>query len=173
MQHLKYATLLTLMISLAAASPHVAQSAKNHARTDTARQAGVQVSGVITDGSTGAPLPGIGVEAPGFSAAITNDKGRFRIKAPAGSSTLIVSGEGFQRKEVALKGRRRVQVRLYELPFPSFYSEASLPLGSGSVSMSPYEVSTLSLSDKWGQKAGESADDYLQGRVAGLNVIRR
>jgi TonB-linked SusC/RagA family outer membrane protein len=173
MQHLKYATLLTLMISLAAAFPAVAQSAKSHARTDTARQDGVQVSGVVTDGSTGAPLSGVNVEVPGFSAAITNDKGRFRIRVPSRSSTVIVSGEGFQRKEVALKGSRHVQVRLYQMPFPSFYSEATLPLGSGSVSMSPYDVSTLSLSDKWGQKAGESADDYLQGRVAGLNVIRR
>src|SRR6188472_3579031 len=64
----------------------------------------VIVTGVIKDAGTGKPLPAINVSVPDFSAALTDDNGKFSIKVPNYNSTLFINAEGFQSKEVPLRG---------------------------------------------------------------------
>jgi hypothetical protein len=74
---------------------------------------GLQATGTITDAITGKPLSGISISVFEFSAAITDDKGNFKVRVPSYSAVLIVSGPGFETKELPLKGRKSVASSLY------------------------------------------------------------
>lgn len=186
MPHFKYRTVLKLVSvilwgSLLFPARLYAQESANRQlaptdttrHNDTARQKGISVSGRILDGSTKTGLSGINISVPGYSAAITNDKGRFHIQVPSLNFSLTVSAEGYQGKEVALQGRRSISVLLYAEPFQSVYDQATLPFGDVPASKSPYALTTLDMHDKWRKPIGASADDYLQGQVAGLASVRR
>jgi len=130
------------------------------------------IRGAIKEAATGLPLPGINISVPGYSAAITNEKGSFRIKVPSPDAVLTVSGQGYQVKEIVLKGQRNITAMLHEASFNSVYDNAILPFGSQSKNRIIYSVSAVNAEDKW-QRVAVSPDAYLQGDVAGLNVIRR
>jgi len=133
---------------------------------------GVKVTGTITDADNGLPLPGISVAMPGFSAALTDDNGIFSLTVPDYMTTLLVSGIGHQTKEVALKGRNSVNVSLYDESFTSVYDLANLPKSQIPLSQTVHSVVSLNMADKW-QQPTQTPDNYMQGRIAGLNVIRR
>ena len=78
---------------------------------------GVRVTGIIKEAATGKPLPAINVSVPDFSAALTDDNGKFSIQVPAYDATIFISAEGFQSKEIALKGRNNFVASLYEENF--------------------------------------------------------
>ena len=85
------------------------------------------VEGTVFDAATGRPLPGINVGISGFSADLTDVDGRFTLVAPTASSVVIITGEGYQRKEVPLKGRTELIISLYSGLFNSHYGFATLP----------------------------------------------
>jgi TonB-linked SusC/RagA family outer membrane protein len=130
------------------------------------------VTGTIREAATGKGLPGINISVPGYAAAITNEKGFFRIKVPAYDAVLTVSGPGYQVKQIALKGRHTVQAGLYEASFSSVYEDAVLPFGKQSANTIIYPVQAINTDDKW-QRIAESPEATLQGVVPGLRVIRR
>ncbi|WP_222707234.1 SusC/RagA family TonB-linked outer membrane protein [Pontibacter qinzhouensis] len=135
---------------------------------------GVEVTGTVTAAATGRPISGISVSVPEYSAAFTDDNGNFKINMPSSNSTLMVEGEGYNRKEVAVKGRGAVTVSLHEGIFNSLYDVAVLP-NSVSRPISQVTAAVVSLTpeqEKWSTSA-ETPENLLQGRVAGLNVVRR
>ncbi|WP_207422191.1 SusC/RagA family TonB-linked outer membrane protein [Desertivirga brevis] len=133
----------------------------------------IKASGVITDAATGKPLDGISISVPGYSASITNEKGEFTISVPDYNTVLVVNAQGFQTKEIALKGRRSVKASLYEAEFNSVYEEVKLPYGSKSYSQTAGAISTITVKDSWQRSSSETPDTYIQGRITGLNAIRR
>ncbi|MFA1771539.1 SusC/RagA family TonB-linked outer membrane protein [Rufibacter glacialis] len=135
---------------------------------------GVVVTGTVTAAATKLPLAGISVSVPGYSAALTDDKGTFSLSVPSSASTLTLEGEGFQRKEVAIKGRSQLMVSLHEGNFTSIYDIAVLPNNIDKpINQVTGAVVSLNPSlQKWSTSA-ESPENYLQGKVAGLNVVRR
>ncbi len=137
---------------------------------------GITVTGTVVDAVSGIPLPGINVSVPGFAADLTDMGGNFTIRVPSASSTIQVGGQGsgYQNKDVALKGRSSVEVVLFSEPFNSFYDVIMLPndeqrqqnkVISAAETVIPGE-------EKWKVPSG-SPENYLQGRVPGLNVVRR
>lgn len=130
------------------------------------------VTGMVQLASTHEPLPGISISIPGYSAAISDDKGKFRIPVPDFGAVIYLSADGFQDKQVALRGRNTVMVEMYDVAFPSFYGQSTLPFGTVSKNFIPYSVQSLNADNKWQQGATETPDTYLQGRIAGLNVQR-
>src|ERR1035437_9390992 len=136
------------------------------------KNAGFKVTGTVKAASTGKGLPGINISVPGYSAAITNDKGSFTITVPEMSTTLLISGPGYQSKELPLKGRTSVEVSLYEDAFQSVYDEAKMPYGSEPMNQIAHSVTSFNTDGNW-QRTSETPDTYLQGKVAGLNAIRR
>ncbi|KAI9459593.1 TonB-dependent receptor [Russula earlei] len=133
---------------------------------------GMRAVGIVRDAATGKPLAAVNISVPDFSAALTDDNGRFSIKVPNYNATLFVSGEGFQAKEVALKGNKRVEARLYEDAFNSVYDAAYLPLGPKPANQTPFAVTSMSMGNSWNRNT-ESVDGYLEGQVAGLNATMR
>lgn len=135
-------------------------------------EAEISISGVIREASTRKPLPGINISIEGFSAAISDDSGLFKISAPRDNAVILVSGPGYQSKEVALKKRRNLNIELYEDSYTSLYDVALVSNGVKRKSQIPNSISSINTHGNW-DKHTETPDAYLQGRVAGLEVIRR
>ncbi|MCJ8165932.1 SusC/RagA family TonB-linked outer membrane protein [Pontibacter sp. E15-1] len=135
---------------------------------------GTVITGSVLDAASGLPVPGISVSVPGYSAALTDDDGNFKLNIPNPSAAITITGEGFQRKQVAMKGQQSVTVRVYENTFGSLYEVANL---SGGVAQPLNHTTSAVTSLNPGQEkyamSATTPENFLQGRVAGLNVIRR
>jgi len=141
-------------------------------KANTPTGKGLMASGTIKDAATGKPLAAINVSVPDFSAALTDDNGRFSIRVPDYHTTLFVSAEGFQSKEIALKGRRNVSAGLYEETFSSVYDNVNLPIGTRSRNQTVNAVSSVNTEGNW-NRSSETPETYLQGKVSGLQPILR
>lgn len=170
---------LALFVSLALLSMHVQAQEKTRSEKENEQtkveielKKGVQVKGKITDAVTGGGLAGIRITYKNISAAISDSSGNFSIKVPGLHVSVIANGDGFQAKEIALKGRSFVTAALYEKDYASFYEDITMPNGINMQShQSAASVSVLTNS-AW-DRIAESPDAYLQGKVAGLQSIRR
>ncbi|MBC8053915.1 MAG: SusC/RagA family TonB-linked outer membrane protein [Sphingobacteriaceae bacterium] len=140
--------------------------------TQSVNSSALKVTGTIKDASTGKPLDGISISVPGFSASITNADGTFTVSVPDYQTYLVISGNGFNTKEIALKGRSSVSAVLYEDTFTSQYDAVVLPNITKLANSTVGAVKSLNVSDNW-QRISESPDTYLQGRIPGVNAIRR
>ncbi|WP_187262709.1 SusC/RagA family TonB-linked outer membrane protein [Pontibacter beigongshangensis] len=136
------------------------------------QQEGQTISGVVRHANTGAPLPGISISVPGFSSAFTDDNGAFTIKVPSDKATLTISGDGIQQKQVPVKGRSNLLVAVSEASANSIYNQAYLPNNQQSLNTTTNSVVTVGMPNKWG-RSFETPDSYLQGQIAGVNVVRR
>jgi TonB-linked SusC/RagA family outer membrane protein len=133
---------------------------------------GLTVTGFIKDAATGKPLAAVSVSVPDFSGALTDDNGRFTIKVPDFQTTLIATGEGFQSKEIPLKGQRTVTASLYEESFNSIYDNAYLPTGPKPQNQVVNAIGSVNTEGNW-NRSSETPESYLQGKVAGLQPIMR
>lgn len=138
----------------------------------TTQVTGTVITGTIKDASTGNPLNGINVTVTGYSATLTDEKGWYSVNVPDMNATIIVSGPGFQKKEVALKGRTTIDVNLYEDAVKSVYDEARMPYGRTPLNRLTHAVTSINTGGNW-ERTNETPDTYLQGRVSGLDVVRR
>jgi TonB-linked SusC/RagA family outer membrane protein len=132
----------------------------------------IEIKGTVTDAANRQPLPAIRVTYQEYSAAITDSAGNFTLKVPNDKVTISLQGEGYQVKEIALKGRRIVSTALYEETKTSFYDAVNLPLGNQAQSQVPFAATSVQTSGNWGRTV-ETPDAFLQGKIAGLNAVRR
>ena len=130
------------------------------------------VSGVIKDAATGKNLRGIRVTYKDYSAAITDSTGAFVLNVPSPDVSVLLEGEGYQSKQIALKGNNHISAGLYEDTYTSFYDLANFPFGVIMKNQTPFAATSVQTDGNWA-KATETPSSYLQGRVAGLNAIRR
>src|SRR4051812_15577116 len=114
----------------------------------------INATGTILDAATRQPLPGINISVASFSAAISDENGRFTIKVPSYTSTLQLSGAGFQSKEVPLRGNATVTVQLFDESYDPFYDQ------------------TITTRGAWNRNL-ETPDNYIQGLANGLTITRR
>jgi TonB-linked SusC/RagA family outer membrane protein len=139
-----------------------------------ARANGKKISGIIKDAATGKPVSGINISVPQYGAAISDDKGAFNVTVPSYDALLLISGQGYQAKEVPLKGRTTLpDILLFEDTFNSVYDVARLPYSPTPLNQVPNAVNSVNTQGAWEPTSLEMPDTYLQGRVAGLNVVRR
>lgn len=131
-----------------------------------------KVTGTVRDAATRKPLNGISVSVLGFSSAFTDEKGRFTVTVPDYEITLVITGPGYQQKDVALKSRKDINVSLYEDTFNSFYDQAELLTGAAQLNKTASSVSAINTNGSW-ELNQETPESYLQGRVPGLHVVRR
>ncbi|QJD95246.1 SusC/RagA family TonB-linked outer membrane protein [Mucilaginibacter robiniae] len=169
-------TFLLLLFGLLIGSTVKAQVPDSVARykADSLQKArGPKVSGIIRDAATGKPVSGININIFEYTAAISDERGRFTIGVPDYNAVLMVSGQGYQQKEVPVKGQETLpDIWLYEDTYNSVYDVATLPLKTTPINQLVNSVSTINTQGAW-ETAAEIPDTYLQGKVAGLNAIRR
>ena len=130
------------------------------------------VSGNVKDAATGAVIRGIRVTYKSSAATITDSAGNFKFKVPDAFIAILFEGEGYQSREVSLRGNNVVNTSLYNESHFSYSDIAFMPFKSQMQSHITNAVGTVQVNDAWG-KVTETPESYLQGRVAGLNVIRR
>jgi TonB-linked SusC/RagA family outer membrane protein len=132
----------------------------------------VVVTGTVTDAASGKKLGGIHVSYKDFSATISDSSGSFSLRVPSYQVTISLDGDGFQSKEIALRGQSSVRAAIYEDNFVSLYDKVNEPFGTKSKSQSPYAISSISTNSNWAY-TNETPATYMQGRIPGLNSIRR
>lgn len=72
-----------------------------------------QVSGRITDASTGEPMPGVNIVVKGTNiGTLTDVNGAYSVNVTSGDVVLVFSFIGYTTKEVPLAGRSRVDLEL-------------------------------------------------------------
>ena len=138
----------------------------------TNAQKGVTVTGTITDAMTKKGLAGIHVSVKDFSAAITDSTGNFSLKSPSYTSSIIIEGEGYDTRSIPLKGRQSVTVALLDETHESFNQPVTMPMGIRNRSEVTASIGRYPINSAWGSPA-EMTDGILQGRITGLNVVRR
>lgn len=131
-----------------------------------------KVKGFVKDAATGKPLVGANVSIPGYSAAITNDKGHFNLSVLNYNSVIVVNAQGYQPKEIPLKGKKDLTIALLDDTFNSIFSQVLMPFGEVVKNHIPYAVESFTVNDNWNRGA-ETPDSYLQGKTAGLFATKR
>lgn len=132
---------------------------------------GVTITGKITDAVSKKAASGIRVQVENFSAAITDDNGAFSLQVPSYNSTVQISGEGYDQRFVPLQGKKEINVAMLDESHESIHETITTPTGvqikrNLTASVGTYSVNGMA-------QPAETVDALLQGRVAGLNVVRR
>ncbi len=162
----KSAVLLCLFFvanNISAQTPVVANTQQNKKEV---------LTGTVTDAATKKPVAGARVTVTDFSAAITDDKGAFKLNVPSYTDNIIVTSEGYGTKQIALKGRTTVNISLQDGALPSFQENVTMPFASAPKRELTAAASLYNPKGEW-KKPMETIDALLQGQVAGLNSIRR
>lgn len=134
--------------------------------------AGKPVTGEVRNALTGEPVNSARVTYSDISAAITDSTGRFSLNVPDYNITLRIEAEGFQPKEMPLKGHNKVTAPLYESGYHSFYNSITTPFKVVAQSHLTNAAGSIQTQGNW-DNSPETPDAYLQGKVAGLQVTRR
>ncbi len=130
------------------------------------------VTGTVTNAATKKPVRGIRITYKIFAAAITDSAGNFTIKLPSDEVMLVLEGDGYQTKEVAVQGLGNLSIAMYPDGFSSMSDDADLHTGRITKTVSPYAVTGIQATEGW-NRSNETPAAFLQGKVAGLNAIRR
>lgn len=165
-----------LLVFLLVFSPSLKAGAQSFQKSGnrpgaSAKPLQLQVEGVVSDAVTGNPVTGADISYLDLSAALTDSTGHFTLQVPNYQVTILVSAEGYEQKEVALKGGSRVRTVLFARG-SNPYRETTLPMGSAPSSHLTGAVGAVKVQGDW-QGIAEGPGNYLQGKIPGLNVIRR
>jgi iron complex outermembrane receptor protein len=129
----------------------------------------VTVTGTVID-PDGEPAIGASVtvqNAPGVGAA-TDIDGVFRISADA-NATLVVSYVGCQTQTIPLNGRTNIEVKLVS---DSQVLSEVVVIGYGQVKKADATGSVTAIKpDDMNKGLNTSAQDMMQGKIAGVNVV--
>jgi TonB-linked SusC/RagA family outer membrane protein len=129
------------------------------------------VKGRILSSATRNAVYGARLQVKGFSAAITDSLGQFSIKIPDASATLLIEADGFDPVLTPVKYRDHIEILLQTRMQKSYAEQLVMPQGN------QYRQHLTANADQqqvegW-QQPMETIDGYLQGRIAGLNAVRR
>ena len=128
-----------------------------------------KVTGTVVDGE-GYPLIGVNVLEKGHQSngAITDVDGHFVLNVSP-HATLVFSYVGYKTQEVALNGRRDLQVKLLE---DSEALEEVVVIGYGAVRKADLAGSVAVMDSKqFKDQPITRVEDALQGRVSGVSVM--
>ncbi|MDR0542547.1 MAG: TonB-dependent receptor plug domain-containing protein, partial [Dysgonamonadaceae bacterium] len=129
------------------------------------------VTGTVTDAFTNKPVAGVNISVQGVSSAITEDNGSYSIKIPNKSILLEISGFGYAKREIPVKGRERIDIALYETAYKGATQQVYTPWGDVSSTAIPYAWASVSEDNQLSVAA--TPDVLLQGYATGMQVISR
>lgn len=130
----------------------------------------IVVTGTVINALSNEPITGINVRTGQYSSVLTDENGKFSIRVPDLRATLVVSSTDYKNKEIALKGRSSVEIKIYNNDFDSYYTTVDMPFGdktktsiSNAVESKEEHIAT----------SRESVANVLNGEVAGVRTIMR
>ncbi len=128
------------------------------------------VTGTVTDGENGEPLPGVNVTAPGTNVGTTtNPSGEYSLTVPQQADSLAFSFVGYQRAVRAIRGRSEINVTLQ----PSVEQLENVVVTALGVERQERALG-YSVQEVDGAEIAETDQanlvDALQGQVAGAQI---
>ena len=138
--------------------------------TSVAFAQNLSVTGIVTDASTGEPVPFASVHEKGTMNGVNTDvDGAYSISVPK-NSTLVFSSIGYTTVEIPVAGQAQVNC---DLPVDSEMLESAVAVGYGSAKKVGTMVGSVTTvkSEALKNAPSSSALDALQGQVAGLAVM--
>lgn len=129
------------------------------------------VTGKVTDQSNGAPVPNVSVTIKGTSrGTTTNINGVYVLSLQNGDAVLVFSSAGYETREIAVNGKSTIDVsfsisstKLSEVVVIGYGSQSKKDVTGAVASVKGEQIQNLPVS---------SATQALQGRAAGVNVVR-
>jgi TonB-linked SusC/RagA family outer membrane protein len=173
--------LFGLMLSAVAFAQQTDTSRKDSAQysTDTTtvrvkqkKLVGQKITGIVVDGYTNKPITGVKLTITDFSGALTDNNGKFTIIVPDYNATLLVSFTNYHTKLLPVHKGKLATIKIYPSNYNSLFTEVALPASTQNLARSSAALSYLNPQGGWAVNS-ETPDSYLQGRLAGVNAIRR
>lgn len=126
------------------------------------------VTGTVVDAKSGSPLPGVTVVLKGTNlGATTGGDGSFRLSAPAGAQTLVVSYIGYATQEIPMAGN---SLRVALEPSSANLNELVV-IGYGTQQKKDLTGAIATVDAKDFQKGAiTSPDQLISGKIAGVSV---
>lgn len=130
-----------------------------------------QVSGTVTDYSTGEALPGVNILLQGTTTGTVTDlSGKYSLSVPSGDAVLVFSFIGYETQEVTVGNQTNISVGL--MPDLTTLSEVVV-VGYGTMERKNVTGSIVTVDVGEVQKTPvPNVVEALRGRVAGLQVTR-
>lgn len=130
----------------------------------------IQVSGKVTDASTGEPVVGAAVlEKGGKAGVITDADGSYTISVPS-DATLLCSFIGYVEAEQPVGGRAQID---FALELDAQMLEETVVVGYGTLKKSQLVGSVEQISgESLENRANANVSRTLQGQVPGLSIIQ-
>lgn len=130
-----------------------------------------QVSGKVTDYSTGESLPGVNILLKGTTTGtITDIDGNYRLEVPGNEAVLVFSFIGYEGSEVTVGSQRSINVQL--MPDLTTLDEVVVT-GYGTMRRSDMTSAQTTISSEAIEKTiNTSIEQALQGRAAGVYVTQ-
>ena len=130
------------------------------------------IEGKVIDASTRKPVAGARVTVRDLSASLTDNTGAFRLTVASFTDNIIVTADGYAAEQVALKGRKTITVSLLDNSHASQLEPVVTPFRPLPQRELSNSTAAYQSEGEWGRPL-ETMDALLQGRIAGLNSIRR
>jgi TonB-linked SusC/RagA family outer membrane protein len=132
---------------------------------------GQKINGKVVDGRTGTPIAGVNVSVAKYSAKITDQKGEFELQVPHLNTNIQIAIAGYHTKLVPAN-KINLVVSLYPETDKSLYERSSTVFGNKDLSQTVGATEILNFNGAWEQNS-ETIDNYLQGKLAGVQSIRK
>ncbi|MDO1501599.1 SusC/RagA family TonB-linked outer membrane protein [Winogradskyella maritima] len=129
---------------------------------------GQSVSGTVTDGTNGLPLPGVNVLVKGTTTGTSTDfDGKYTLNVSNGN-VLVFSYLGFVTQEVTYNGQNTINIGLVE---DASQLDEIVLIGYGTTTVKDATGSVESVTEEDFTRGNiVTADNLISGRVAGVNV---
>ena len=140
-----------------------------HHRTTFLQITQQAISGQVTDGETGDPLPGVNVLAKGTSSGtVTDIEGSYRLTVDDEVTTLVFSSIGYVSQEVEINGQTAIDLTL--ATDIQALSEVVV-IGYGTQKKSDLTGAVTSVkAETLQERPAASLNQSLAGRMTGVNV---
>ncbi len=111
-----------LALSLFALLPVAAREARPN-------DSGIEVTGSVIDEASGAPAFGLSVQSS-LQKVFTDEQGHFTLKVAHLQEVITVSGEDYARREIPLKGKSQIEIKVFSNSFNGYSKDVESPTGS-------------------------------------------
>lgn len=134
-----------------------------------------EIEGIVTDASSGEPLPGVNIIVEGSEEATgstigttTNIDGEYSLSVPDELNTLVISYVGYIRQEVQINGRTSINIQL-EADVTTLDDVVVVGYGTQERKQITGSVSSVS-ADEFVSGNVNNASELIQGKVPGLII---
>nr|WP_197718652.1 TonB-dependent receptor [Pedobacter schmidteae] len=134
-------------------------------------QSNTTITGKVTD-VKGGPLPGVSVTVKGSTnGGVTDGEGKYAIKLTSGGATLVFTFVGYKKQEIAIAGRKTINVELKE--DDNSLEEVNVVVAYGTQKKESMVSAITSINPKELKGPTSNLTTMLAGRVSGMVAYQR